>query len=198
MSPTTRNARGNAPDPTKPLRVIAGLVLVAATVVLGGWLAFISTGNLHDVSPGVCYRAAQPSATRIEDAARHLHLRSIVNLRGDCTGTDWYDEEVAATTRLGITLINFRMSASKCLTPSQCDELSRVIVRAPKPTLIHCKDGADRTGLASALYLISQGATYEEAARQLSLRYFHFPWFGSPSAAMDTTLGDFIESQRGR
>ncbi|MBK8025175.1 MAG: tyrosine-protein phosphatase [Chloroflexi bacterium] len=63
----------------------------------------------------------------------------------------------------------------------------------PKPTLIHCKAGADRTGLAAALFLMSQGTSFDQAAQQLSLKYFHFPWLGSPSVAMDQTLNAYGE-----
>ena len=44
----------------------------------------------------------------------------------------------------------------------------------PKPVLIHCKSGADRTGLAAALYLlVIEGQPIEVAKRQLSFRYIH-------------------------
>ncbi len=40
---------------------------------------------------------------------------------------------------------------------------------------MHCKAGADRAGLAAALYLIlHEGRPVAEAARQLSARYGHF------------------------
>ena len=43
-----------------------------------------------------------------------------------------------------------------------------------KPVLIHCKSGADRTGLAAAIYLLTEGGkTLDQAERQLSLRYIH-------------------------
>ena len=39
--------------------------------------------------------------------------------------------------------------------------------------LIHCKSGADRTGLAAGLWLLLQGRPPEEAVAQLSLRWGH-------------------------
>ncbi len=43
------------------------------------------------------------------------------------------------------------------------------------PAVMHCKSGADRAGLAAALYLIlHEGRPVAEAARQLSARYGHF------------------------
>ncbi|MFD2031462.1 tyrosine-protein phosphatase [Ancylobacter dichloromethanicus] len=47
---------------------------------------------------------------------------------------------------------------------------------AKKPILIHCQAGADRSGLASALYLaaIKKNSAEAEAEAQLSIRYGHF------------------------
>ena len=42
-----------------------------------------------------------------------------------------------------------------------------------EPALIHCKSGADRTGLAAGLWLMAQGRPVEEALDQLSLRFGH-------------------------
>lgn len=50
---------------------------------------------------------------------------------------------------------------------------------APKPLLIHCESGADRSGLAAALYLAAiSGAGEEVAEEQLGLKYGHIsePW----------------------
>jgi protein tyrosine/serine phosphatase len=42
------------------------------------------------------------------------------------------------------------------------------------PFLLHCKSGADRAGLVSALYLLHiKGAPIDEARAQLHWRYMH-------------------------
>jgi hypothetical protein len=47
------------------------------------------------------------------------------------------------------------------------------------PLLIHCKSGSDRTGLATALYLMSRKAVApERALRAFALTYGHIPLFG--------------------
>jgi protein tyrosine/serine phosphatase len=39
---------------------------------------------------------------------------------------------------------------------------------------MHCKSGADRAGIMSALYLLlRQSATLDEASKQLALKYLH-------------------------
>ena len=42
-----------------------------------------------------------------------------------------------------------------------------------RPFLMHCKSGADRAGLAAALYMLAHGASPAEARRQLSWRFLH-------------------------
>ena len=42
-----------------------------------------------------------------------------------------------------------------------------------QPGLIHCKSGADRAGLAAALFILFEGGTADQALRQLSWRFGH-------------------------
>ena len=44
---------------------------------------------------------------------------------------------------------------------------------ANRPLIIHCRSGADLTGLAAALYKLSQGSPVDEARQDLSFRYLH-------------------------
>ena len=56
-----------------------------------------------------------------------------------------------------------------------------------RPLVMHCKSGADRAGLASALYLLHiEGATIAEAKKQLSFRYLHIR--GSKTGILDHLL----------
>jgi protein tyrosine/serine phosphatase len=60
---------------------------------------------------------------------------------------------------------------------------------APKPLLIHCLSGADRTGLASALYLAAVSKTNEKVAEgQMSIFYGHIALSISRAFAMDRTF----------
>ena len=51
--------------------------------------------------------------------------------------------------------------------------LAEIFRSVPEPVLIHCKSGADRTGLAAGLWLLLQGRPVEQALAQLSLRHGH-------------------------
>ena len=67
------------------------------------------------------------------------------------------------------------MSASRVLTVEESTELIALMRSMPKPLLVHCRRGADRTGLAMALYLAGiSGADESTAAGQLSIWFGHF------------------------
>lgn len=152
----------------------------------------IRRGNEHVVVAGELYRSAQPTKAEVEQYAREFGIKSILNLRGVNEGSPWYDEEVAAAQDLGIKFINFRMKAARELTSEQANELIEVMRSAPKPLLIHCHAGADRTGLASALYVAAVAKQGEEAAEaQFSLKYGHlpaFPFWWTDAQAMSRTF----------
>ena len=147
------------------------------------------TGNFHTVVPGEVYRASQIDANDIVSYQKKFGIRSILNLRGENTGKPWYDEETAAAKSTNITQINFRMAAKRELTVEQGNELIELMRTAPKPLLIHCKSGADRTGLASALYLAAiEKKSKAEAEHALSPVYGHLSLPFLREYAMDRTF----------
>ncbi|WP_323794892.1 tyrosine-protein phosphatase [Nisaea sp.] len=173
----------------KALRVIGGGffgLLLGAGLYLGGLQL---TGNFHTVIPGTLYRSAQPSAADISKYHQAYGIKTIVNLRGEHTGKGWYEAEVAEADRLGIDHVDFYMSASLELSQEKAAELLLVFERAERPVLIHCKAGADRSGLAAALYLAAVTKHGEEAAEeQISLRYGHVSIPFAGAFAMDETF----------
>lgn len=118
-------------------------------------------------------------------------MRAVVNLRGSNDGKAWYDEEIRASQALGLQHFDVALSAQHELSPAQIDAVLAMIERAPKPVLIHCNGGSDRTGLISAAWLFAHGSSKAEADAQLALRYGHFPWLGSKTSAMDRSLDAF-------
>ena len=124
---------------------------------------------------------------------RAVHgIRSALNLRGNNAGKPWYEDEMRASRADGLVHFDYALSAEHDVTPRQMAELLRVVADAPRPLLIHCNAGADRTGLASALYEVSQGVPPVEAARQLSLRFGHVPCLWSKTSAMDRRFAVFV------
>lgn len=193
-----------APD-TRVLRLIAmrGLkAFAAATAVVvalaGGWAGYLRfSGNFHAVEEGILYRSAQLSEAQFVSHIREKGIRSILNLRGNNAGSAWYDEEMGASTAAGIRHVDYPISARRDLTDRQVSEIVSLLRDLPRPILVHCEAGADRSGLVSAIYEFEfRNKPPDEAAEQLSFRFGHFPWLGSQTVAMDRTL-ERIVSGRG-
>jgi protein tyrosine/serine phosphatase len=158
----------------RPLRVWAACLIAVVTVAGGALAATHLDNNFHAIVAGEAYRSAQPTADEIRTYRDKYRIAAIVNLRGAGPGQAWYDEEVKAADELGIRHIDFAMNARTELTQQQSLALIALLQSAPKPVLIHCKEGSDRTGLASALYLAAlAGATEPVSEAQLSVRYGH-------------------------
>jgi protein tyrosine/serine phosphatase len=172
--------------------------LAVAAGLAGGWSGYLRlTGNFHAVEEGVIYRSAQLSGNALSSRIREHGLRSVINLRGTNPGKAWYDEEIKASSTAGVQHVDFGLSSARELTDEQIEKLTALLRDAPRPLLIHCEAGADRSGLASALYkLLVAKRPAEEATGQLSFRYGHFPWLGNSTAAMDRTLDRVLEKLR--
>jgi protein tyrosine/serine phosphatase len=150
-------------------------------------------GNFHTVTEGSFYRSAQLVKDELHTVVRSHGIRSILNLRGAHPGQSWYDDEVAVSKELGVAHYDYALSAHRVVTGPQITELLGIIREAPKPLLVHCKSGADRAGLVAALYRFAdEGASAEEADRQLSLIYGHFPYLTSRTRAMDDSFWAFV------
>lgn len=150
-------------------------VLLLAACLGGGYLGYLQlSGNFHTVIAGELYRSGQLTAEEIATYDNRYHIGTIVNLRGENSGSDWYDAEIAASRKAGIDHIDFRMSARKMLSTGRAAQLVAILKEVKKPILIHCKGGADRTGLATALYMAAVAKAGEEPAEDaISIVYGH-------------------------
>ncbi|MBV9829834.1 MAG: tyrosine-protein phosphatase [Alphaproteobacteria bacterium] len=169
------------------------MLLVAAGGIGGYWGILQYEGNVHTVVSGQLYRAAQPDRADLVSDRQAYGIKSVLNLRGAHHGEPWYDNEVAAAGELGMAHYDYPLSAKRVVTEQQIAELLALVRAAPKPLLIHCKSGADRTGLLSALYRYAEsGATAEEADGELTLIYGHFPYLTNRTAAMDESFWAYV------
>lgn len=134
--------------------------------------------NFGVVVPGRVFRSAQPS----DDLGRLVEGRqiaSILNLRGGSPDDPFYANEVTLVRSRRIDFYDFPMSASRRPSRRELLVLLDLFGRCRYPLLIHCKSGSDRTGLASALYLMARAGTPPaQALRSFSLYYGHVPLLG--------------------
>ncbi|OPZ92813.1 MAG: hypothetical protein BWY73_00620 [candidate division TA06 bacterium ADurb.Bin417] len=174
------------------LRPAAFLLTAIILSLSGAFLQIRSTGNFQTVIQGCLYRSGQLSAGQLEDRIRQYGLKSVVNLRGRNENSGWWRQETKLCRRLGVVHLDFPLSSRIPAGPDQLDRLAELLRNGPKPALIHCQGGADRTGLAAAVYLYAiEGQAYDQARRQLDVRYGHLPLLKPGSFAMDRSLAEF-------
>lgn len=127
--------------------------------------------NFEKVSDGV-YRSNHPDHKRFEAYAA-MGIRTVLNLRG-VAKQPHYLFEAESCERLGLTLVTISMSARQAPKADQLIKVIDAFETIERPFLMHCKSGADRTGLVAALYLmVQEGEPVEVARRQLGFRYLH-------------------------
>lgn len=177
-------------------------VLVASPVFAGGAYLGIQhlSGNFHEIDPGQLYRSGQLTAGQIRDYTKRFGIKAIVNLRGRSDKAEWYRDEVAEAKALNLTHVDFKMSARKELSLAKADELEKILRDVPKPVLIHCQAGSDRSGLASAIFMNRlRGMDVEKAEGQISLYYGHFSIpYVSQAYPMDETWEKLEDLYRAR
>ena len=116
--------------------------------------------NLHRITPTL-YRSEQPTALGFRNLEK-LGIRTVINLRA--FNSD--DDEVRGT--------SLHTERVKIVTWNIEDEHVIAVMRllresANGPFLIHCKHGADRTGLMSAMYrILEQGWSADDALAELT------------------------------
>ena len=161
---------------------------------LGIYLAGLQlTGNIHTVEPGALYRSAQLGEGALADVIDDYHIKSVINLRGAVPQASWYRSEIAVSTARGVVHYDLPLSANSLVDPATMARISALLRSAPKPVLIHCQSGADRSGLVAALYEYAIAARpLEDAQEQLSLLYGHFPYLWSRTGAMDKSFETFV------
>jgi protein tyrosine/serine phosphatase len=127
--------------------------------------------NFHQVCNEV-YRANQPSPSHLK-SYKDKGIKAVLNLRG-FTQQSYALFEEDSCKNLGLDLISVPFSGSSAPQPEKLLEIIDLMDKIPKPFVLHCKSGADRAGLVSAMYLIVQKKlSVTEAKKQLSFKYLH-------------------------
>jgi hypothetical protein len=134
--------------------------------------------NFHWVVPGDCARAAQAWAGGIGPFMEKRGIKALINLRGRNDDLSWWKNETGAAAARDIAHLDAMLDSRKLPTRAMLWRLIEAFDSAPRPFVLKCSGGQDRTSFAAALYLIHRGgwAAIEEARRQFArFPYLHFP-----------------------
>ncbi len=122
------------------------------------------------------YRCNQPFPFQIKNDIRKYKIKTIINLRGERHCSSFYLEKKQCL-KSGVTLINFPLSSRDLPTYKKTLALKDLFNKIEYPALMHCKSGADRAGIAAALYLISRKKkNLIIAKKQLSFKHLHLKY----------------------
>ena len=127
--------------------------------------------NKAQIAPGV-YRSNYPTSARIKRLKRQ-GVNTILSLRGQFDGA-FNALERDACERHDVMLTFVPLGAREAPKARRILDLLKTFREIDRPFLMHCKSGADRAGLASAIYLmVIEGKPVSTAKKMLSPKYLH-------------------------
>ena len=135
---------------------------------------------------GIIYRSGSPAYATEVDLRRlkELGIRSVIDLRGphfnEAYPSPFRDDPNIQFQMLHVPngdawpkdeegIPDWYLMASD--DPYFIRSLFRAIIYAPKPLMIHCEAGKDRTGIFSALLLLANGVSKEDVVRNYNESY---------------------------
>jgi protein tyrosine/serine phosphatase len=179
-----------------------------ATTQAPGWLdQAIDTFDMHVVDHGMfrmlysnthrlsdnAWRSSQPTPGGIRAMAER-GVKTVINLRGE-RNCGAYRLETKACEAAGIHLRSFIVRSRDAPDAAAVVAAQSLFADVEYPILIHCKSGADRVGLMSALYLIyCQAVPVDAARKQLDWRYGHFRQ--SDTGILDAFFDGYVDYNR--
>jgi protein tyrosine/serine phosphatase len=139
------------------------------------------------------FRQNHPPPMMVKRAANQ-GIQTIVNFRGtNDFGSNLLSEE--ACEKYGLNLVYFRALSRAAPKKEMLRDALELFENLEYPALFHCKSGADRAGLMSALYLlIHLKRPIEEAQKELSWKFGHFR--SAKTGILDFFFDTYAEAQQ--
>ncbi|MBE6418409.1 MAG: protein tyrosine phosphatase [Akkermansiaceae bacterium] len=145
--------------------------------------------NFHRICKDL-YRSGQPDDEEGFSEVEALGIRSVLNLREYHNDTD-----DARHTRLH--LMAYPVAAGK-VTEADVENCLRLLQHAPKPVLVHCWHGSDRTGIIVAAYrIVYQGWSVDAAEKEFTDDTYghHEFWYGNLVKLLRSTEWDAMRER---
>jgi len=109
------------------------------------------------VREGEAARSSQAHFGGLGRLMKRHGLAAIINLRGENSDLSWWRYEKRVCAALGAPHFDAMLDSRKLPTRPMLACLMQAFDQAPRPFLLKCSGGQDRTALAAELYLIHQG-----------------------------------------
>lgn len=149
------------------LLLLASMVILSALSLLDYYIH-----DFHTVIPNQVYRSPELSKAQFNQVIHEYGIKSILNLRGANPSSQWYSDEIAVTAQNQIQHYDLALGSYNFPSKTSIVKLVSILQSAPRPILIHCESGVDRSGFAATISLILMNAPMSEIEKQESLKYF--------------------------
>jgi hypothetical protein len=131
--------------------------------------------NFHWVREGEAARSSQANFGGLGGLMRRHGLNAIINLRGENSDLSWWRYERRVCERLGARHFDTMLDSRHLPTRDMLVQLIGAFEEAPRPFLLKCSGGHDRTALAAALFVIHREGW---AGREAAMRQFDAALYG--------------------
>jgi hypothetical protein len=134
--------------------------------------------NFHWITRGEIARSAQAHFRGLSVMLASQKIRGLVNLRGHNPDYGWWRYETRICEKLGVAHFDAMLDSRKLPTRAMLTDLFAAFDKTPRPFLVKCSGGQDRSSFAAALYLIhTRGWRARAQAERQFARwpYLHFP-----------------------
>ncbi len=173
--------------------MVVARILAVVSLVAGTHASWCQTGKEPQGLPNFgrvtenLYRGGQPTSDGFNEL-RAMGMEMIVNFRDDRAEMATEKHQVES---LGIKYVGIPWSANHHPSSAQIVEFLDLVRANPKTKIfVHCRRGADRTGVMIAAYRIA--VEHKPVAEAVSeMRQFHYDWFWRPQ------LKRYVESLPG-
>lgn len=134
--------------------------------------------NFHWIEPREAARAAQAYAGFLPLFLRSHQIRAVINLRGSNPGHLWWKYETRVCRKLDVVHRDVKLNSRQLPSRGMLVELVEAFDSVPRPFLVKCSGGQDRTAFAAALILLHRRGwtALVQAEQQFALwPYLHWP-----------------------
>ena len=154
--------------------LILSFVFLLVVGVMYRSSVFRISQNFAVVEDQKLYRSAQLTDDELKQVIEKYHIKTVISLRGSPAASKWYSREEDFLKKQNVQFEPINLSDDYYPDQEQIRMILNVFKTRSFPMLVHCRVGADRTGMVSALYQrFFMNESLEKSLEQLSFRYWH-------------------------
>ena len=159
-----------------------------------GFLRRINNNNSHRISQRA-FRSGQPLPADLERYVGRFGIRTVVSLRDAKRSRPYNEMTERMCWELGVSFHKLGFSSRRPPPAKRIHAAKELLEGIEYPALFHCKSGADRAGVFSALYLhLIEGVPMEETRQLRFWPYGHIR--RASTGLLDRFVDAYIEYAR--